>query len=377
MPKEPHLIGWWCRSTSLKVAATRIRAAHVMRGLEAGGLEAEWFDARKSSRYRCVVLSSRQDNATIAAIRRLQSEGCRVVLDFCDNKFMPASDSAKQRKKTDNLLALTTSADAIVAATDALARTIAEHCPDAPPAMVIGDLADDLSVIPVPWHRRPNVLFKRRIEAARLSMVAGDGVARLVWFGHHGGRQPQSGLVDLARLCGLLQSLHRERPLHLTVISNNRARYAELIAGHGFPSHYVEWDPWTFEERLRSQHIALIPATPNAFTHCKSDNRVVTAFRAGLAVVASSVPSCRAFRGSLILDDFEEGLRTYISDPERRQTDVALGRILAARTSAPGPILSRWREVLLGAALDALPHSSSLPPAKARFSNRRSEGGAW
>lgn len=340
------VIGWWCKSPRLSVASTRIRAAQIMRGLDAEGLQTGWFDLRSAADYRCVVLSKRQDAATVATARRLRAQGCRVVVDFCDNNFLPASASAKHTQQVANLKTLVATADAVVAATAPLAHTISEHCPTAPPAVVIGDVADDLSMVPLPWLAAPGIAWKRWRERAHAARVAGSGAARLVWFGNHGGRRQQSGLVDLARLCPLLERLHGELPLHLTVISNSRERYQALIAGHAFPSHYVEWDPWTFSELLAQQQIALIPSTLNSFTVCKTDNRVVTALRAGLAVVADSVPSYKAFADTLILDDFEAGLRTYIGDPQRRQADAARGRVLAEQLSAPGPILDRWREVL-------------------------------
>lgn len=340
------MIGWWCKSTRLDVASTRIRAALIMRGLAASSVRAQWFDPRKPSRYRCVVLSKRQDDETVATVKHLQDLGCRVLLDLCDNLFLPASGGAKHAGKVANLRALAQTADAIVTATAPLADIVAEHCPSARRAVVIGDLADDLSIVPLPWHASARIAWKRRRENGHMAAVAASGAARLVWFGNHGGRRQQSGLLDLARLCELLQGLHREHPLHLTVISNNRERYRELIAGRGFPSRYLDWDAWTFDELLSQQQIALIPSTMNAFTVCKTDNRVVTALRAGVAVVADSVPSYRAFADALVLDDFEQGLRRYIRDPARRLSDTTRGRVLAAHFSAPGPILGRWREVL-------------------------------
>ncbi|HKY51794.1 MAG TPA: hypothetical protein VJP45_11115 [Candidatus Limnocylindria bacterium] len=339
-------VAWWCKTPSLTVASVRIRAAQVMRELDRRGIRTLWYDPRRSAEVRALVLSRRYDDDTVAEVRRLQARGVRIVLDLCDNNFVPASQAPKHMRKVENLRTLAKLADAITVSAVALVAIVRDECPDAKPATVIGDLADDLSIVPLPWYRRPAVAFKRRWERAWLERRAGAGVGRLVWFGNSGGMRRRSGLQDLAGILDVLETLHRERPLHLTVISNSRARYDELFGRTGFSSRYVEWDPWTSADLLRRQDVALIPAADSSYTACKSDNRVATALAAGVAVVASPVPSYLPYRESIVLGDFAGGLRTYLADPARRRADVSSGRQVAARSTDAETIVGRWREVL-------------------------------
>jgi hypothetical protein len=349
MTVQPALMAaWWCRQPSLEVASTRIRGAQVQKGLREFGIDARWYAPREAERYAAIVISKRQDQETLDAAWAHKRRGQRIVLDFCDNLFLPADERPRSRAKVEVLRHLTALADAVVAATPTLAEILRQECRDAPEPVVIGDLADDLSIVPLPWWKRPWIDLKRRRELARLDAVAQRGVARLVWFGHHGGKRRRSGLTDLARLSPMLEALHRERPIHLTVISDSASRFRETVGSARYPKHYVPWDPWTFGPLLERQEIALIPAASNTYTDCKTDNRVVKALGAGLAVVADAVPSYRKFAGHVALGDFEGSIRRYLDAPELRRADVAAALGIAQQSCQSEPLLSAWARVLRG-----------------------------
>jgi hypothetical protein len=92
--------------------------------------------------------------------------------------------------------------------------------------------------------------------------------------------------------------------------------------------------------------IAIIPVELDAFTICKTDNRVVTALSAGLAVVASDVPSYRRYAGTIQLGDIEKGLREYLGNPAMRQASARQATRLAQDFTAAQPIIAEWRRVL-------------------------------
>ena len=334
-------IGWWCKSRDLEVASTRIRGAIVLRALRQRGVAADWFDPRRADRFRTLVLSKRYDDATLEVARRFQAAGGRIVLDLCDNNFAAASEGAEHQRRVANLRSLAALADAITVSAPPLAEIVARECPGSREARVIGDMADDAGIVPLRGLRRMVIAIKRHREEAAIARLGPD-VTRLVWFGNAEGRLGQSGIVDLARIVPDLDRVARSYPIHLTVISNSRRRYAEYLEGAAFRRRYVKWDPWTVEGILARQHIALIPATANEFTSCKSDNRAVSAFRAGLAVIADPVPSYAHFGSAIATGDFAANLVRYIQDPARRAADAAAGKAHAAASSDPGKLAELW-----------------------------------
>jgi hypothetical protein len=344
LPAASHdrgTIGWWCKTRDLRMASVRIRAALVMRALEGSGERAEWFDPSVPGRYCSVVISKRYDDQTVRTAEALRAVGCRVVLDLCDNHFVAASEAPHHEHRVVNLRALARLAHAITVSAEPLRAIVARECPEAVPAIVIGDLRDDLSVVPMPPHRWPAIAWKRWRERAHLEALP-PGTTRLAWFGNAEGRRQQSGMADLQRIWPLLEAVHRRHPLHLTVISNSRARYREMAARAALPSRYVEWDPWTFDALMALQQVALIPATDNEFTACKSDNRAVSAFCAGLAVIADRIPSYAHFGDAIFFGDVQSGLAAYATDAALRAADAQRGRARALDSSDGARILARW-----------------------------------
>lgn len=322
-----------------------MRAALLSRMLFQRGIATEWFSEKDATRYRCVVVLKRYDDDTVSQLRRFKQSGGRLVLDLCDNDFLAASQRRKHLHRVENVHALAALADVIVTASEPLARIVARACPTAARIVTIGDVPDDLSVVKSNAWRRYWNLRRLNRENAHLSSMAPSGVTRLVWFGQSGGRRQLSGMVDLARIAPVVAHLGKSYPLHLTVISNNIKLYRECVAPVVPSSRYIEWNAASFDSLLRQQHIVLIPTQHNEYTACKSDNRVVTALRAGLAVVADSVPSYAAYGDVIMLGDMEAGLRRYLSDPARRIEDAARGQAKAAQTENAERVLVQWLEV--------------------------------
>lgn len=339
------MIGWWSKWDCLNNPGRRIRGELVMRGLRKRGIEVDWFDPREPGRYRCVVLGPRTDARTDEVVQQLRAQRSRLVLDLCDNHFMPPEHNDKLRARTQRLLRLVGHVDQVVVASARLGEVVGRVCPGTPPPLVIGDLADDLSVVPGTAYTRLRAKFSLW-RAAGLPPRGPQAPVRLVWFGDHGGDWAPVGLCDIAAMQPLLARLHREFPLHLTVISNHRRKYRRLFADAGFPHRYLQWNAQAFPQLLAQHDVVLIPASDNEFTACKTDNRVVSAFRAGLPVVASPIPSYRRYAAAMEPGGLEAGLRRYLRVPVLRQLHAQRGRALAERYSAPGPILDLWQHAL-------------------------------
>lgn len=335
-------VAWWCHRTDLRDAAVRMRAAILMRMLCERGLASGWYESKNVDHYQWVVVRKRYDDDTLAQLRRFKQGGGQVVLDLCDNHFVPASKGREPLHQVENLRRLVYLADAVVTSAESLADIVRQECPGAPRVMTIGDVPDDLSIVETsPWRRLWRI-WKIRRELAYLERAAPSGVTRLVWFGSSGGRRQLAGMVDLARIAGTIAKVGQTHPLHLTVFSDSAKRYRRQVAPILPTSRYIEWDPWTFDTLLCRQHVALIPAKANAYTVCKSDNRVVTALRAGLAVVADPVPSYAAYSGVIILGDIEGGLRRYSSDPEARLADASLGKAMSEQPEGAERVIAQW-----------------------------------
>jgi hypothetical protein len=346
------MIGWWPRWDSLSNPGRRLRGELVMRGLRQRGVEVEWFDEHRPERYRCVVIGSRSDASTCDRAQQLRAQGCRLLLDLCDNHLMPPEHNDKLQRRSQRLRELIALVDQVVVASTRLGEVVSRVCPDAPPPQVIGDLADDLSVVPVGAYARLRARISLWRAGVSLPPRGPQAPARLVWFGDQGGDWAPVGLCDIAAMQPLLERLHREFPLHLSVISNNRRKYRRLFARAAFPHRYLEWNAQTFPQLLAQHDIVLIPASDNEFTACKTDNRVVSAFRAGLPVVASPIPSYRRYAAAMEPGDLEAGLRRYLRVPTLRQLHAQRGRALAQHYSAPGPILDLWQQALQPAQLE-------------------------
>ena len=350
-------LGWWCKTEDLRLASVRMRTALLMPMLARQGIASEWFRQENLQRYRCVVVRKRYDDATLQLLRRFKQQGGRLVLDLCDNDFAPRSQQPKHLHEVDNLRQLAGWADAIVASSEPLAQIVAQECPAARSLYVIGEVPDDPSIAGVSLLERTWARWVLAREQARLNRVAPTGVTRLVWFGIASKRRQRgSGMGELAAIVPMLVELNRTFPLHLTVISDNARRFREEIAPLMPSSRYIAWRPSTIETLLRWQHIALIPSGPEAAAACKSDNRVVTALRAGLAVVADPVPSYLPHGDVTRIGPMEAGLRHYLEQPDQRIADAARGQARVTQSGHAERVIAQWIEVCglpeAGCALD-------------------------
>ncbi len=341
------LVGWRPFASDARVASVRIRCLNPIRELRRRGYPIEVFETARSGAYSAVVYSKVYQDSIQAESRRLRANGTRIVLDLCDNQFYNPLNRGDLRLEADQLRRMLGEADELIASTDVMAQVLRQEVGDGKPVTVIGDAVETRieGVRAFPWERW---LARHRVRALGARLGARDAQTRLVWFGSHGGRTRDHGMRDLEILRPLLESLHGEHPLSLTVISNSTAKFARLIRPWTVPTHYLEWSAETFLDALRLHDIALIPIRENPFTRCKTNNRLVTALSAGLAVVASGIPSYRPFEECCVLDDWSGGLRRYIFDPEVRRLAVSAGQALVQRGWTLPTITDQWQRYFDG-----------------------------
>ena len=323
-----------------------MRSALIMQGLESRGHETSWVDEQEidsiGDSADCIVLQKRYDEGAVRLVERRRARGRRVVLDLWDNHFIVRPGNAEQQHEADLLRHMLTRVDAITACSPALASIVRQECPDAAPVHVIGDRIDDLSMVPSSLPER----FQAWLSQRRACQRQRSERVGLIWFGDKGTKRTKVGLPDIASLIPDLEALNEEFPLRLTIVSNSRKRYRRLFAAARFPHHYEPWLAASFPTLLSTHQIALIPASNNEFTRCKSDNRAVSALTAGLAVVASDVPSYRRYAKCMLLGDIAPNLRRYLESPALREAHAHNGGLLALQSSKPDTVIDAWEQAL-------------------------------
>ncbi len=342
--KPADLIGWKPKFYDPTVASVRIRCLNPLSELRTRGFPVELFERARCSTYRVVIYSKLYDLASYREARKLKAKGTIIIFDLCDNHFYNPHVWRPLLEAREELLRMMTLADYVVTSTETLAEVVRSVKPDLHSITVIGDAVE--TQIPdefTPWWRR---WWHGRQLASLHAVVKAEqarGRTSLVWFGIHGGPNAPYGLVDLLRIRACLERLNSEFPLSLTVISNSWHKYLRVIQGWDIPTRYIPWSAHTFLSALQAHAIAVIPISRNPFTRCKTNNRLVTALQARLAVVADSIPSYEEFRPVTRLDCWESGLRDYLSKPDLRTHDVLLAQsMINAKWTLPR-IADQWQ----------------------------------
>ena len=345
------MIAWWCHSGDLRVASTRIRGEQVVRLLRDQGLAARRLTQPPGDAVLdALVLSKRYDSATMGVASKLRSRGTRVVLDLCDNRFVSSADPeppiiAQERAA---LTAALREVDHLVLSTQTLLDTLGNLIPSGLPTTVIGDLDDDLSLVPQSFRSGLSSWQQRRRARHLYAAKASGGPIHIVWFGSHGGPYAEAGMEDLARISPHLLECHKTTPIIMTVISNSLEKYQRVSAHWPCRSEYFDWSAASFEAIMAHQDITVVPITRNAFSICKTDNRLVTATRCGTAVCATAIPSYEPYRDAVFLDQWDEGLACLTSSAKVREARVSHANRLARESTDPHKIAGAWTTTLNG-----------------------------
>jgi hypothetical protein len=361
------LTGWLPHSTNPVYAGARIRCLTPLRLLRQRGVAVELFQPAREGQYNALVVQGLRcrevpgdpltGDGLLALVERLKARGCRIVVEDCDNHFYNPRGLPEWYAVAQRLRRLVALADHLVASTEAMAEVFRRETGTALPVTLIGDGVEedaDLNFDPT-WRRA--LSWRRKRDWARWlalrAAVARDralGRSPVVWFGLAGASYADGGMRDLVQLAPVLERVNARCPLALTVISNGRARYEELVRPLALPTRYLDWSRATFLAALRLHDVAVIPVTPTPFTVCKSNNRLVLALHNGLAVCADRIPSYAEFGDVCALGRWEEGLEGYLREPDLRRAHVAAARDRIATRWSAEAIADQWWRLI-----DALP----------------------
>ncbi len=322
------MIAWKPKSADSTIASVRYRCLMPLSALQARRYPVEIFREDREQYYSSVIFSKLYDLKNIALARRLKQRGAQVVLDICDNHFYNPRALPDYQKVRKNLLQMLWLCDHVVCTTEALANEIQQEAPFIQRPTVIGDAIEHLPVNDALHNSTPGA------------------VMQLLWFGSHGSPNADGGMLDILNIATPLTRLAERVPIELHVVSNNQQKYREHIEPLPFQTRYSEWSYESFDSELRQATAVLLPITENAFSRCKSNNRLVTALNYGKPVIADAIPSYYEFSDYVRFGDWSANLDALIDSPAREKERALAGMEYVSRHWNLATIADRWIEFM-------------------------------
>ena len=355
-------VSWHIANNNPRRAGLRYRCLYPMEELKRRHVAAEIFDAAHEAQYQSVVFDAWSAFPSVASsavaagivplMRRLKRQGTHLVIDNCDNPFVrtPNEEWYLAQERLREMMRL---ADTLTSCTPELVELLRTQCTLPERIHIIRDPIEerirypDDNLLKAVFSPTRKLSWIRYLEHAwQVGRDRRQGRTPLVWFGNHGNRFAEGGMLDLLQLREMLESLDTVSPISLSVISNHKHKFDAHIRDWTFPTHYLEWDRITFLAALRLHRICLIPSSPTEFSLGKSANRPTLALHHGLNVVCDGVPSYRELSGFVMIDDWERGLSAYLGDPALCAKHLrAANDFIEQRYLLPA-VAEEWRKVL-------------------------------
>lgn len=287
-----------------------------------------------------MIFSKSYDEKSYDIAAELKSRGIKVIFDLCDNHFYNPYKLEKFNFVRRRLLKMLELADLVVTSTETLARTVFEEARLSSSPVVIGDAIEKEDFL-LPRSRLRSFLANFTLKAQ-----SRNEKATILWYGIHGGENAPYGMLDLLNVQECLSSLNRDYPLRLVIVSNSRAKYKKYIQPFPFETRYYEWGYTPFRNILRKVDVNILPITKNPFTLCKSNNRLALALYEGVPSVADEIPSYRELAAFCVLNDWERGLRLYLSNNHITREHVEGARAYIEEHFTIGQIADEWQAQL-------------------------------
>jgi hypothetical protein len=199
---------------------------------------------------------------------------------------------------------------------------------------------------PVSFDQRKKKLVQPTPLIAQAWRPAAPGVKTVLWFGNHGAKYGNFGMLNILAVAPALKTLAQAQPLRLMVVSNSREKYDEQIAPLPFDTDYLPWHPRKIYDYIGASDVVIVPNSQSVYSICKSANRAVLALSQGVPVVASSTPALAPFAGCVWLDDWEGGLRAYLSQPAVARSHVLQAQAVIAECYSGEAIAQSWLKLL-------------------------------
>ncbi|MGH6755374.1 MAG: hypothetical protein ACREDP_24735, partial [Bradyrhizobium sp.] len=269
-------------------------------------------------------------------VRRQAEEGVPVIVDLCDNIFMPGY-GVRDQSIAARFRRTVAFAAAITVPTSALADVLQTQVTiDMPPVFIVPDIVETSSILRreralVGVPNDGSVAILRRLKAALLRISwrrrSRAGARILLWFGNHGAPYANFGISDIGLFADALRALGSEFPIELWVVSNSREKFESLAVPIGIPCKYFEWDEDRVDALLPMVDICIVPNSLDEFSRVKSANRALKALTLGVPVVATPTSAYERLGEALWLGDPLEGMRRYLSEPGLVGAHMANARV--------------------------------------------------
>jgi glycosyltransferase involved in cell wall biosynthesis len=336
--------------------------------------------------------------------RAFRSAGKPVFLDLCDNIFVPGY---AQRRGPDlsaeTAGELARHAEAFVTPTHALERVARRHLGEnmaswvVPDAAITPDTYHAISawlpgaIVAAPLRRMDRLISgSRRVFGDEAGASAQSGLpggrelhdgdmfgvesdwqvdhlpedtARVIWFGRHGSFHSEFGMSLLKPVIEELERAHRDRPIELVIISNNRVRFDAVTHGVKIFTRYEAWSNERVFFELSRADLFVMPSAADPFSLCKSANRAVLALANNVPVVATYLESLEPLREAVMIDDWRAGIGAYLFDRHTAKEHLARAQPILADQFSVEAIGRQWNAVIGGARAGLSEAGSSWQPA--------------
>jgi glycosyltransferase involved in cell wall biosynthesis len=393
---------WKLHTLDYRIASVRYRALLPIQALSRRGHRSyicKSFGVDQLRDVEAVIFVKSLALKDLLFAQRTSEAGIPVVLDLCDNIFVP-NYAVKSVVAPAEVIQLMARYAAVITTTgQALADVLRRNLEASVPVMTVVDGIDDEALSRVGrrmlrrahwtalWRMLTSVNFWIRVTpklrekvAARASRwwsehvglsfrmsrrspgsverpiaKTGDGAfdsgehaahKTLIWFGHAGGDYGRFGLSDLVQIAPSLQLLARRIKYTLIVVSNDRKAYERLVEPLGLDTRYVEWDSETIRKLISRSDLTIVPNSRDPFAVCKSANRAVLSLSLGVPVVASRTPAMEVLEGCVTFDDWVEGPYRYLTEPKLIEDHLQNAQRVLEKEFGLNRIAGQWEEVL-------------------------------
>ena len=400
------MVVWKLHSLDARIASVRYRAILPVLALQSSGVASRLCRAlgvKRSMHAEVVVFVKSVTVKDLILAQQIHRLGIPIVLDLCDNIFVPNYMRKFPVSPAEIFEAMAQYATVITTTGPSLAQVIRRRIGFRAPIVIIPDgiethntIAEGNSLLArarvmdlgrravsvgfwvrgglkvlekVPqvfvlvkgFQSRGIASIRHRIKAItdRRGRVVrtplqprAEGRARqqsaktIIWFGNAGADYGKFGLRDIVDIASHLVRAHARVKFELLVVSNDEDAYRKLIQPLPFPSRYLPWNPATIQAHIKSSDLAIVPNSMDDFAVCKSSNRAVLALSLGIPVVATQTPALEVLQRCVVLDDWENGIVRYLSDPVFVRAHLDTASVLLRKEFSNTVLAERWSQAI-------------------------------
>ncbi|HEX5327087.1 MAG TPA: hypothetical protein VFW75_10505, partial [Acetobacteraceae bacterium] len=278
-------LAWIVPNADPKVASFRYRCLIPAWAMQQIGHDSAIFvdELPDPAQFDALIVVKQAGERVHELARAFRAQGKPAFLDLCDNIFVPGYAQRRGPElSAESAGELARHAEALVTPTHALERVARRHLGDDVASWVVPDaaLTPDAyqaisawlpgSVVNAPLRGVDRLIsgsrrvFGSEADDGAPAVEAGlsgdkrdggmfgvesdwqvdhlpDNTARVIWFGRHGSFHSEFGMGLLRPVIEELERAHRDRPIELVVISNNRIRFDALTHGVKIFTRYEAW----------------------------------------------------------------------------------------------------------------------------------------